>query len=87
MSKNKWVRSISFNRTNPDDVRRLDFIGKKSFSRLVKKLIDEEIKRKSSITINSQTVVPNTSIGTPQKKQQVVSQPYNPMLKQGSKQS
>ncbi|MEC1772307.1 hypothetical protein [Schinkia azotoformans] len=81
MSKNKWVRSISFNRTNPDDIKRLNFIGKKSFSRIVKKLIDEEIKRKSSITINSQSVVPNNSIGKPQQKQQVVPQPYNPMLR------
>ncbi|EKN68088.1 hypothetical protein P9E76_15545 [Schinkia azotoformans] len=81
MSKNKWVRSISFNHTNPDDIRRLDFIGKKSFSGVIKKLIDEEIKRKSSITINSKSVVSNSSIGTPQQKQQVVPQPYNPMLR------
>ncbi|MED4354798.1 hypothetical protein P9265_21195 [Schinkia azotoformans] len=87
MSKNKWVRSISFNRTNPDDIKRLDLIGKKSFSQVIKKLIDEEIKRNSGITINSKMVVPNSSIGTPQQKQQVIppSKPFNPMLKQGSK--
>lgn len=46
MSKNKWVRSVSFNHTTPKDVERLKHIGKKSFSRYVKRLIDEDIKRK-----------------------------------------
>lgn len=45
MSENKWVRSISFNKKNPQDIERLNLIGKKSFSRYVKKLLDEEIKR------------------------------------------
>lgn len=45
MSDNKWVRSISFNKKNPQDIGRLNLIGKKSFSRYVKKLLDEEIKR------------------------------------------
>lgn len=47
MSENKWVRSISFNRTNPRDLERLKLIGKKSFSRYIKKLLDEEIKRQT----------------------------------------
>lgn len=48
MSENKWVRSISFNRKNPQDIERLKLIGKKSFSRYLKKLMDEEIKRQAS---------------------------------------
>lgn len=49
MSANQWVRSISFNHKNPDDIERLKLIGKKSFSRFVKKLLDEEIKRQSKV--------------------------------------
>ncbi|MEC1697772.1 hypothetical protein [Schinkia azotoformans] len=49
MSNNKWIRPISFNRNNQKDKERLDFIGRKSFSRFIKKLIDEEIKRKKEI--------------------------------------
>lgn len=48
MSENKWVRSISFNKKNPQDLERLKLIGKKSFSRYVKKLLDDEIKRQSN---------------------------------------
>ena len=60
MSKNKWVRSISFNRTNPDDIKRLKFIGKKSFSKFVKKLIDEEIQKQKAVspTATTQTATP-----------------------------
>jgi hypothetical protein len=47
MSDNKWVRSISFNKKNPQDIERLKLIGKKSFSRYVKRLLDDEIKRQS----------------------------------------
>lgn len=47
MSDNKWVRSISFNKKNPKDIERLKLIGKKSFSRYVKRLLDDEIKRQS----------------------------------------
>lgn len=45
MSANQWVRSISFNKKNLQDIERLNLIGKKSFSRYIKKLLDEEIKR------------------------------------------
>lgn len=66
MSQNKWVRSISFNRTNSKDIARLKLIGKKSFSRFIKKLLDEEIKR--------QTVTPSatTKTATPQPQQKVL---------------
>lgn len=83
---NKWVRSISFNKTNAQDILRLKLIGKKSFSRFIKKLLDEEIKR---------TVVTNgpTKTDTPQTQRQVIPptttkpitpkkpQVFNPMLR------
>jgi hypothetical protein len=43
----KWVRSISFNKKNQADKERLKLIGKKSFSKYIKKLLDEEIRRKN----------------------------------------
>lgn len=46
MSSNKWIRPVSFNRTNPADQARLELIGRKSFSKFVKKLLDEEIARR-----------------------------------------
>lgn len=49
MSRNKWVRSISFNKTNPDDVRRLELIGDSSFSKFVKNLIDRELERQDQM--------------------------------------
>lgn len=61
MSENKWVRSISFNKKNPKDVERLKLIGKKSFSRYVKKLLDEEIKRQETV----EAEIPKSN-GTPQ---------------------
>ncbi|MBU9724108.1 MULTISPECIES: hypothetical protein [Bacillaceae] len=89
MSKNKWVRSISFNKTNEKDIARLKLIGKKSFSRFIKKLLDDEIIRR-------QSEIPNdtTKIDTPQMKQRVIpnskpkpirpqqqpTKPFNPML-------
>lgn len=45
MSKNKWIRPVSFNKRNADDVARLKLIGQKSFSKFIKKLLDEEIER------------------------------------------
>lgn len=53
MSKNKWVRSISFNRTNEKDIQRLKLIGKKSFSRYIKKLLDDELQRQTTITFHT----------------------------------
>ncbi|WP_096201872.1 hypothetical protein [Bacillus sp. FJAT-45350] len=49
MSENKWVRPVSFNKNNPKDQERLKLVGRKAFSTFVKKLIDEEIKRKQSV--------------------------------------
>ncbi|EKN67523.1 hypothetical protein P9E76_01335 [Schinkia azotoformans] len=72
MSANKWVRSISFNRTNPDDIKRLKYIGKKSFSKFVKKLIDEEIQRQKTVT-----PVDLTKTATPQVQQQVLPKKQN----------
>lgn len=65
MSKNKWVRSVSFNKNNPQDIARLKLIGKKQFSTFIKKLIDEELTR--------QEVIPtaNTKPATPQPQQKV----------------
>jgi hypothetical protein len=58
MKNNKWVRSISFNKTNVKDQERLRLIGKKSFSRFIKKLLDEEIERRK-ISNNSDGVIEN----------------------------
>ncbi|WP_096440650.1 hypothetical protein [Alteribacter populi] len=84
MSENKWVRSISFNKTNPKDIERLRLIGKKSFSRFIKKLLDDEIKR--------QAVIPSahTKPATPQQRTKVkpvvtkkeVRPKLNPMLRE-----
>ncbi|WP_017728467.1 hypothetical protein [Halalkalibacterium ligniniphilum] len=75
MSKNKWVRSISFNRTNPDDVARLRLIGKKSFSKYIKHLLDEELKR--------QTVTPvaTTETDTPQQREKVLPPKKQPVVR------
>ena len=83
MSKNKWVRSISFNHTNPDDVARLRLIGKKSFSRYIKGLLDAEIKRQSALSTDP------TKPATPQPPQRVIASErkqevrpvLNPMLR------
>ncbi|ADU30384.1 hypothetical protein [Evansella cellulosilytica] len=89
MSKNKWVRSISFNKKNEKDIARLKLIGKKSFSRFIKKLLDDEIiRRESEVPSNT------TKSDTPQMKQRVITnsrskpirpkqqsnKPFNPML-------
>jgi len=87
---NKWVRSISFNRTNKDDILRLQLIGKKSFSRFIKQLLDDEIKRKGLLPTATREVatpqperkvLPNKrgEVVTPKKPQ--TPPPYNPMLR------
>lgn len=70
---NKWVRSISFNRTNSKDIARLKLIGKKSFSKYMKKLLDAEIERQKVTSIKKETPQPT--------RQPVKLKPYNPMLK------
>ena len=95
MSRNKWVRSISFNRTNSGDVARLKLIGKKSFSRYIKKLLDEEIKRQGltnptplqATTTNKtdtpqvqERVLPNNGQQMVIPPQQPLPRPFNPML-------
>ncbi|WP_100406284.1 hypothetical protein [Bacillus solitudinis] len=71
---NKWVRSISFNRTNTDDIARLKLIGNKSFSRFVKSLLDAEIKRK-------EVLAPDTSkADTPQPQQGVIPPTTKPSI-------
>lgn len=44
--ENVRVKSVHFNITKADDVKLLKHIGKKSFSRYVKKLIQEDLSRK-----------------------------------------
>jgi hypothetical protein len=66
MSKNKWVRSISFNKANDKDINRLKLIGKKSFSRYIKKLLDDELQRQATTTISS------SNSGTPQHPKKVI---------------
>lgn len=65
MSENKWVRSISFNRKNPQDIDRLKLIGKKSFSKYVKKLLDAELEKKEVKPITT------TKTDTPQQPQSI----------------
>ena len=70
MSSNKWVRSVSFNKTDDKDIARLKLIGKKSFSKYIKGLLDAEIKRHSLVLPTT------TNLGTPQPQQRV--QPPKP---------
>lgn len=61
---NKQVRSVSFNKTNEKDALRQKFIGKKSFSKLIKKLLDEEMKRREFLpSAISQTATPQQGGG------------------------
>ncbi|WP_100408431.1 hypothetical protein [Bacillus solitudinis] len=71
MSQNKWVRSISFNRMNEKDIARLSLIGKKSFSRFIKRLLDDEIKRQN-VPINELVPVTTTKVDTPILQQRVI---------------
>lgn len=71
MSKNKWVRTISFNRSNPNDQARLKLIGKKSFSRYIKHLLDEEIKRQNANSANTNySEIPKSTSNTTQTQSQ-----------------
>lgn len=91
---NKWVRSISFNKTNKADILRLQLINKKSFSRFIKKLLDDEIKRKGLLptdTSEADTPQPERKVLPPKKvaavtplKQQTPP-PFNPMLRSSQK--
>jgi hypothetical protein len=95
MSKNKWIRPVSFNYKNAKDQRRLKFIGKKSFATFVKKLIDEEMKRSESVISHGnsekaqsqqqQPVIPpsNTKTVIPKRQQGLQGKPklMNPMLR------
>jgi len=84
---NKWVRSISFNHKTPADIERLKLIGKRSFSKYIKRLLDEEIKRTKVLppyttktatpSTQSRVVAPTTTTTLTPKKSNV----FNPMLK------
>lgn len=83
---NKWVRSISFNKNNSQDVERLKLIGKKSFSRYIKKLLDEELKRKKLVvsdTTRTATPQPQRQKIPPTSTKPVTAKPqiFNPMLR------
>ena len=84
---NKRVRSISVNSNNEADIQRTKLIGKKSFSRYIKKLLDDEIKRTKVLpsdttktatpsTQHRLTTTTTTKTLTPKK-----SNVFNPMLK------
>jgi hypothetical protein len=47
MSKNKIIKSVSFNVTNADDKKMLDHLKRRNFSGYVKKLIMREIDIKN----------------------------------------
>lgn len=46
LSQNKTWKSVSFNKTKEEDVKRLKHIARKNFSKYIKKLIDEDIEKK-----------------------------------------
>ncbi|MFS0822192.1 hypothetical protein [Bacillus sp. 1P02SD] len=46
-SKNKVVKSVSFNITNEEDVKFLEHIGETNFSGYVKDLIREDVRRRN----------------------------------------
>jgi hypothetical protein len=48
LSKNKDIRSVSFNKTKENDMKMLEHLEGKNFSGYVKELIWEEIKKKES---------------------------------------
>jgi hypothetical protein len=51
MSKNKVIKSVGFNITNPEDVEILKAVKRRNFSGYVKKLILADLKRKSEPAI------------------------------------
>lgn len=80
------MRSISFNSTNEQDILRMKLIGKKSFSKYIKRLLDEEIKRTKVLTPDTtktatppiqSRIKPITTTRTLTPKKQVV---FNAML-------
>ncbi|MBU8908468.1 hypothetical protein [Desertibacillus haloalkaliphilus] len=76
MSKNRFVKSVSFNKTNEEDQLILKNISRRNFSGYVKKLILEDIKQKqgnkSDKTKNEgekDDIQNDKSVMTPQPKQ------------------
>ena len=61
MSENKWIRPVSFNRKNKKDQERLKLVGRKAFSTFVKKLLDEEIERRTTRRLGKHETVIQTS--------------------------
>jgi hypothetical protein len=49
MSGNKVIKSVAFNKTNPEDVAMLKAISRRNFSGYVKKLIAQDLKEKGKI--------------------------------------
>lgn len=87
MKKNQWMRSVSFNVNNPEDKKRLELIGRKSFSKFIKKLLDEEIKRQQKALVEPATSKPTPTPTTkvkmkPTTSETLVTKPkvFNPML-------
>lgn len=50
MSGNKVIKSVAFNKTNPEDVAMLKAISRRNFSGYVKKLIAQDLKEKGKLT-------------------------------------
>lgn len=80
MSENKWVRSVSFNKKNHQDVARLKLIGKKSFSKFIKKLLDAELEKKEVKPVD--TIKSATTKQTQQIKPAATTKPLTPKPKQ-----
>jgi hypothetical protein len=59
MSKNKVIKSVGFNITNPDDVEILKAVKRRNFSGYVKKLILADLKKKTEPVIKIDLREPN----------------------------
>lgn len=56
MSKNKVIKSVSFNITNADDAAMLEAIKRRNFSGYVKKLIKEDLSTQTEKTAQNEPV-------------------------------
>ncbi|CEG28061.1 hypothetical protein [Bacillus sp. B-jedd] len=56
MSKNKYTKPVSFNKTNEQDIKMLEYLDGKNFSGYVKELIHADMQgRESSLKVVHRT--------------------------------
>lgn len=83
MSKNKVIKSVSFNVTNADDERMLKAIKRRNFSGYVKKLILADINAKEQTKAENEPV--KREIKTEPKKELTASEKMHLMREQMKK--